>query len=575
MGGVLFILNGRNKLRAAVISTMKFFAFWLVISVLTPFSVIAQGVVPSSSGSHLYQPSISSCPIANCPTNPEILSNFLFQSQTIGSSTQPEFGSVEGLYINTGSPNGQKAAKYIGAVQGPDAGTGWALNTDVVRNATPNGPNGQVGSGAPGTPGAISSSNGTVGYEADFTNWNGDCVPGGCFAVDLYLHNQSEFKSLAAIYLDASPQSYDVNSISVTNGGSGYSSTSPPAVTISAPPNSPSVQATASAVVNSSGVVTSITITNPGMGYSSTAPTVTIAAPASGTTATATATVIQNFAWSDGILFNAASLVSDNTIMDSSNSSYSYQSVGTHSSATFYANDTSPTALLIAGNHSAADINDTGSGPVGYSVSSTHTFSDISDSSSSSVALTISGSHATEDINDTASGVVAINIQGAHTSAAISVNGDSAPVGMALATNQQICFDALAKCMYFSPTSAALVSQMPLIANGITLGVTPSTATLGINPPVSGTAYQWAGPGTLQLACPVTLNPTSTAAASVSLAIGSSSTLGSTMDAFSLPSGATVLAGMTQTEKAEVPAGWYYGLTATNATIGTCAAVVH
>lgn len=111
--------------------------------------------------------------------------------------------------------------------------------------------------------------------------------------------------------------------------------------------------------------------------------------------------------------------------------------------------------------------------------------------------------------------------------------------------------------------------------NGIALATTPATVTLATNPPVSGTAYQWTGPGTLQLACPVTLNPTSSAAASVSLAIGSSSTLGSTMDAFSLPSGATTLAGMTQTEKADVPAGMYYGLTATNATIGTCAAVVH
>jgi hypothetical protein len=120
-----------------------------------------------------------------------------------------------------------------------------------------------------------------------------------------------------------------------------------------------------------------------------------------------------------------------------------------------------------------------------------------------------------------------------------------------------------------------LVIPTTATINGIAVGVTPSVATLGTNPPVSGTAYQWGGPGTLQLACPVTLNPTSSAAASVSLAIGSSSTLGSTMDAFSLPSGATTLAGMTQTEKADVPAGWYYGLTATNATIGTCAAVVH
>ena len=112
-----------------------------------------------------------------------------------------------------------------------------------------------------------------------------------------------------------------------------------------------------------------------------------------------------------------------------------------------------------------------------------------------------------------------------------------------------------------------------LSVNGIAVGVTPSVATLGTNPPVSGTPYQWAGPGTLQLACPITYSPTSTAAATSALDIGSTSTPSSAVDTESEPAGIT--AGMIHTAHAEVPSGWYYELTATNATIGTCVGVVH
>ena len=65
-----------------------------------------------------------------------------------------------------------------------------------------------------------------------------------------------------------------VGSINVTSGGIGYSSTSPPVVTISAPPSG-GTQATANAVVNPSGVLTGITVTSAGSGYT-TAPTVTL-----------------------------------------------------------------------------------------------------------------------------------------------------------------------------------------------------------------------------------------------------------------------------------------------------------
>ena len=78
----------------------------------------------------------------------------------------------------------------------------------------------------------------------------------------------------------------DINSIAVTNGGSGYTST--PTITISAPFNSQGTQATATAVV-AGGAVTAINITNAGSNYVQGA-IVTITG-GGGSNATATATV--------------------------------------------------------------------------------------------------------------------------------------------------------------------------------------------------------------------------------------------------------------------------------------------
>ena len=104
----------------------------------------------------------------------------------------------------------------------------------------------------------------------------------------------------------------------------------------------------------------------------------------------------------------------------------------------------------------------------------------------------------------------------------------------------------------------------------------PAVASLATNPPVSGTPYEWSGPGTLQLAVPVTLNPTSTAAATATLGIGASSTTAtSIMDQASRPDTLTAAAGEIVNLRVEVPAGWYYEVTATNATIGTATAIVH
>jgi hypothetical protein len=74
-----------------------------------------------------------------------------------------------------------------------------------------------------------------------------------------------------------------ITALSLTVPGSGY--TANPTVTIAAPTSGTTATATA---VETGGVVTSFTITTPGSGYT-TLPTVTIAAPTSGTTATAVA----------------------------------------------------------------------------------------------------------------------------------------------------------------------------------------------------------------------------------------------------------------------------------------------
>ncbi|MHB8388140.1 MAG: glycosyl hydrolase family 28-related protein [Acidiferrobacteraceae bacterium] len=116
-----------------------------------------------------------------------------------------------------------------------------------------------------------------------------------------------------------------------------------------------------------------------------------------------------------------------------------------------------------------------------------------------------------------------------------------------------------------SITAASLVTGSNIAA--------PSIATLATNPPVSATAYQWIGPGVLELACPVTLSPTSSAAATATLDIGSTSTPTAQADSISLP--ATAVAGQISTAHAEVPAGWYYELTVANTTIDTCVGVVH
>ena len=94
------------------------------------------------------------------------------------------------------------------------------------------------------------------------------------------------------------------------------------------------------------------------------------------------------------------------------------------------------------------------------------------------------------------------------------------------------------------------------------------TPTISANPPVSGTAYQNTNPYDIRLKIPVTYNPSTTAAATLATGISATSTV-TTSTKVSIPSGLTAADGQILTYDMVVPAGWYFELVATNATIGT------
>ena len=81
-----------------------------------------------------------------------------------------------------------------------------------------------------------------------------------------------------------------VSKISVGNPGSGYTSSNPPLVTIGSPSGPDGITAEGVAVVSGFGSITAVNMFATGSQYRS-APTVTIAAPTSGITATATASL--------------------------------------------------------------------------------------------------------------------------------------------------------------------------------------------------------------------------------------------------------------------------------------------
>jgi hypothetical protein len=92
--------------------------------------------------------------------------------------------------------------------------------------------------------------------------------------------------------------------------------------------------------------------------------------------------------------------------------------------------------------------------------------------------------------------------------------------------------------------------------------------TISTNPPASATVYQNTNPYDIRLKIPITYNPSTTAAATLATGISSSSTVTTSIKT-SLPSGLTAADGQILTYDMVVPAGWYFELVTTNATIGT------
>lgn len=156
-----------------------------------------------------------------------------------------------------------------------------------------------------GSPAALAAITGTSGNATELTKM-GDTFFGQGNSVGLYVLELgaettagedipilqtwiTENNAPQPFYGFLTPEVWDgvegVSYISISFGGSGY--TSAPTVTIAAPTTG--TTATATAVIQN-GAVTQIVINNPGSGYT-TAPVVTIAAPTSGQTATATATL--------------------------------------------------------------------------------------------------------------------------------------------------------------------------------------------------------------------------------------------------------------------------------------------
>jgi hypothetical protein len=115
-------------------------------------------------------------------------------------------------------------------------------------------------------------------------------------------------------------------------------------------------------------------------------------------------------------------------------------------------------------------------------------------------------------------------------------------------------------------TKGTIQAQGAFLAHG---GINTANApqpSLSANPPVSGTVYQNSNTYDIRLKIPVTYSPTSSAAATLATGTSSSSTV-TTSTKVSIPAGA--ITGEILTYDMVVPAGWYFELVVTNATIGT------
>lgn len=369
-----------------------------VLATVFSFLVSATGAVAQnatsntaplhSKGQYLnVNPYFAVCSAANCGATGNLTSWFLNGNSTMGSDVSEWLG-IDSYYINTGSPNGQKVARYIGAIQGPNTGAGWALNTDIVRNALydPHGRSaprfpGWIGSGMPGNYAAVAPGNATVGAELDYTNWDKDILTdkstgAGSFGVDLYIHNQSRFAAWAGVYLDSHPQD-NYPSTQVTSGS--WSGGRLRLVTRSIRNG---IQrgdyVTLSGFVPSSINGEYFAQSGTGCTYpdSTTCSTknkvvVSLAGDPGTITTYGSIAAYHNFAWHNGVWLNGPYVAKDNSFLEGTHAANGYQAQGNHSGSDFFANGLSNYGFLTARNHEVSDFAARGSGPIGLLISGT------------------------------------------------------------------------------------------------------------------------------------------------------------------------------------------------------------
>lgn len=121
----------------------------------------------------------------------------------------------------------------------------------------------------------LTTASGTLGYT--YANTNANCIiPANCIVQSIT--DSYDFVVSPAAWLPANTPLIatvptTLSSITIVNGGSGYSSTNPPTITFTG--GGATSQATATVSVNSAGQISGYTIISPGYGYTST-PSITI-----------------------------------------------------------------------------------------------------------------------------------------------------------------------------------------------------------------------------------------------------------------------------------------------------------
>ena len=387
------------------------------------------------------------CPVSNCPTSAAVgggtvhAADWLYGVTSLGNNYS-EWESVIGLYIGTGATQGQKVAQYIGAMQGPGAGSGWSLNTDVVRGACPGGPNsmfGQPGSGIPfgttgcsTTPGSLSTAS-TIGYELDLTNWDQDASPGGSFVVGLFLNTSSTYESLAGIYYGSSLGAGVGGSISWHDG----------------------------ILFNSDTASDNTIYDNSGAGFSfqaaGTHANAVIYDTSSGAysyeiNATKTTAAIFDNSTSP-ISLNITGTKSSSSIQDASTTPVALRLNGTYSFSAIYDTSAGVVSLYMSGTKTAEDINDTSTSPSAFHNTGTHSSGTILDNSSSPYAMVTQGTHSIATFDDTSTTPSAFDAAGTYTGGAFSSTNASNTYGLSIVGNQKVCLNGLSACVYYSTTA--------------------------------------------------------------------------------------------------------------------------